>query len=54
MSRTIKGNKVRGYEYWTRRNYKDMTKPGRISKKITGRHERRLNKEAVNRTKTSS
>lgn len=49
MSRSVKGAKGAGYEYWTRRNYKDMTKPGSISKKITRRHERRQGKQQINK-----
>lgn len=45
MSRSVKGAKGAGYEYWTKRNYKDMTRPGTISKKITRRHERRTAKQ---------
>ena len=45
MSDTNKGNKGPGYEYWSKRNYKDMTRPGKISKTITRRAERRKNKQ---------
>ncbi len=47
MSRSVKGAKGPGHEYWTRRNYKDMIKPGRVVKKITTRHERRTAKQSV-------
>jgi hypothetical protein len=42
MSRTIKGSKGPGYEYWSRRNYRWLTYPGRTSKTPTLRRERRL------------
>ena len=47
MSRSVKGAKGAGYEYWSRRTYKDMTRPGQISKKITRRHERRQGKQEI-------
>lgn len=47
MSKTNRGNKGPGYEYWSKRNYKDMIRPGKTSKKITVRAERRKNKEKL-------
>ena len=47
MSRSTKGAKGAGYEYWSRRNYKDMIRPGRDSKKVTNRHARRKGKQSL-------
>lgn len=47
MGKTIRNEKGCGFEYWSRRNYKDMTKPGRISKKITSRAARRITKNKL-------
>jgi len=42
MSRTIKGKKGAGYEYWGRRDSKQYAPdPGRSTKTITHRRERR-------------
>lgn len=41
MARTHKGNKGPGYEYWSRRNVPNCEMPGRSSKTITHRIERR-------------
>lgn len=41
MSRTNRGKKGAGHEYWSRRNHKDCTRPGRFSKTETHRKERR-------------
>ena len=49
MSRTNKGDKGSGYEYWSRRNYKWCTDPGRSNKKITNRVERRKSRQSVMR-----
>ena len=40
MSRTRKGQKSCGYDYWSRRPTKNSTSPGRSSKRITHRLER--------------
>ena len=45
MGKTYRSEKGAGYEYWSRRNYKDMTRPGKISKEITKRAERRKAKQ---------
>jgi hypothetical protein len=48
MSRTNKGGKGPGYEYWGSRSKKfRLTKPGRFSKTQTHRQERRENKAVV-------
>jgi len=41
MSRTIKGKKGAGYEYWGRRDSGGSREPGRSTKTITHRRERR-------------
>lgn len=43
MSRTIKGSKGPGYDYWSRRanSGKWLTIPGEYTKRITNRRERR-------------
>jgi hypothetical protein len=46
MSRTRKGKKSCGYDYWSRRPTKNSTSPGRSSKKITHRLERLQAKRA--------
>jgi len=43
MSRTKKGKKPIGYEYWSKRP-NSGSNPGRISKNITKRRERALNR----------
>lgn len=50
MSRSKKGSKGPGYEYWSRRpgNF-DGPKPGRESKKVTHRLERAEKKRTVHR-----
>lgn len=45
MSKTIKGGKGPGYDYWSRRNYKGLTTPSSDNKKITRRFERRVGKQ---------
>ena len=45
MSRTVRGNKHPGYEYWGKRPMKGAP-PGRFAKTQTHRIERRKNKEA--------
>jgi len=50
MSKTIKGSKGPGYEYWGRRSWgggKYLADPGRYTKKQTARKERRQSKESV-------
>lgn len=46
MSRTKKGSKPVGYDYWSRRPTPDMS-PGRDAKKMTHRRERIQSKEEV-------
>lgn len=48
MSRTKKGAKGPGYEYWSKRP-NSVSSPGRISKTITKRKERAENKQAIHR-----
>lgn len=50
MSRTRKGQKGPGYEYWSRRpgNF-DGPKPGKKAKTVTHRLERAANKRTVQR-----
>ena len=49
MSRTKKGSKGPGYEYWSRRPAKiAFPSPGRETKKITHRQERAVSKRALN------
>ena len=48
MSRTIKGGKGPGYEYWGRRAFgpgKECSQPGRFTKKMTHKKERRAAKK---------
>ena len=45
MSRTKKGSKGPGHEYWSRRS--EHRVPGKISKLLTVRKERREGKEAT-------
>jgi hypothetical protein len=47
MSRSVKGAKGPGYEYWGSRLPKHGMAPGRWTKKRTHRHERRVNKRVV-------
>lgn len=46
MARTKRGSKSPGFEYWSARPY-SQTSPGRISKDLTHRAERRINKKIV-------
>jgi hypothetical protein len=48
MSRSVKGAKGPGYEYWGSRLPKHGMCPGRYTKKRTHRHERRQGKAQVN------
>lgn len=41
MSRTIKGNKSAGYEYWGKRHTYDIFPPGKLSKRLTHKAERK-------------
>lgn len=45
MSRTIKGSKGPGYDYWSRRagNESKCNAPSPFAKKVTHRKERRIN-----------
>lgn len=45
MSRTKKGSKGPGHEYWSRRS--EHRVPGKLSKKLTIREERRAAKDQV-------
>jgi len=50
MSRTNKGSKGCGYEYWGRRAFgpgKECSKPGRFTKDLTHKKERIDNKKVV-------
>lgn len=47
MSRTIKGSKGPGFDYWSRRTYKGLQFPSSENKKITRRYERRTAKQNV-------
>ena len=49
MSRTKKGSKGPGYEYWSRRPAKGATDPGKASKTITHRLERAAAKRELNK-----
>lgn len=46
MSRTKKGKKSPGYEYWSRRP-NSMSSPGRVSKTVTKKKERAVAKQAL-------
>lgn len=46
MSRSIKGSKCCSYEYWSKRPY-SQSSPGRESKKLTLRCERRIAKHEI-------
>ncbi len=46
MSRTIKGSKASGYDYWSKRAYSCCV-PGRFSKQITNGIERMRNRKAI-------
>lgn len=49
MSHTVKGKKGPGYEYWSRRPSKmKYPDPGRVTKTITHRQERRIAKRTLN------
>lgn len=48
MSRTKKGAKGAGYEYWSKRP-NSVSPPGRKSKKITHKKERAQNKDITKR-----
>jgi hypothetical protein len=50
MSRTKKGQKSPGYEYWSKRP-NSMSNPGKVSKNITHRKERAESKKAVHKAK---
>ena len=45
MSRSVKGSKGPGYEYWSKRPGPPMLSPGKGSKRLTHRAERRVDKE---------
>ena len=47
MSRTRKGSKGPGHEYWKSRYHRYGEVPGRITKVLTHRKERRQAKKAV-------
>jgi DMSO/TMAO reductase YedYZ molybdopterin-dependent catalytic subunit len=49
MSRTKKGAKGPGYEYWSRRPAKSCTDPGKENKTITHRLERAAAKRELKR-----
>jgi hypothetical protein len=44
MSRSVKGHKGAGYEYWSKRAGPTMLSPGKSSKRLTHRAERRQRK----------
>lgn len=44
MSRTVKGSKGPGYEYWGKRAL-SMASPGKATKKLTHKIERQRNKK---------
>ena len=49
MSRTIKGKRGAGYEYWSRRPHnKTGGLPGKLTKKKTKKTERQANKKETN------
>jgi hypothetical protein len=50
MSRSKKGKKSPGYEYWSKRP-NSMSSPGKISKNITHRKERADAKKVVHKAK---
>lgn len=45
MGKTIRGEKGAGFEFWSRKNYKGQQQPGRDTKKLTLRAERRANRQ---------
>lgn len=47
MARTYKGTKSVGYEYWSRRNHKSWTNPGKYAKKATNKAERRKKRQEL-------
>lgn len=49
MSRTIKGSKAPGYEFWSKRPGKGRGGRGRYAKLLTHRAERQANKRAARR-----
>ncbi len=51
MSRTKKGTKGPGYEYWSRRPAKGCVDPGKSNKTITHRLERAAAKRTLNEEK---
>jgi hypothetical protein len=52
MSRTKKGSKGPGYEYWSRRPSKGITAPGKETKTITHRLERAAAKRKLDEEKS--
>jgi hypothetical protein len=49
MSRTVKGVKGPGHEYWKSRLHRHGETPGRITKRLTHRFERRQGKNELRR-----
>jgi len=52
MSRTKKGAKGPGYEYWSRRPAKGCVDPGKENKAVTHRLERAAAKRQLNKEST--
>jgi len=50
VSRTNKGEKGPGYEYWSRRHPDYFLDPGKYSKRLTKRYERREATEDIRRS----
>lgn len=50
MSRTQRGDKGPGYEYWSRRYPHYFLDPGESSKRLTKRYERRQANEEIRRS----
>ena len=49
MSRTHKGTRPPGYEYWASRLHRHGEAPGRYTKTLTHRYERRQVRESLRR-----
>jgi hypothetical protein len=49
MSRSYKGSKGPGYEYWGSRYSPGGERPGRFTKNLTHKYERRVAKENTNK-----
>lgn len=54
MSRSRKGSKAPGFDYWGRRPAKGGTSPSSTAKRVTNRQERRIRDRDLRRTTDTS